>query len=340
MAHQVDTLANGKHSMAYVGDLPWHGLGQKLTVGASIETWIKEAQLDWELEEVPALYMDHEREDGSLRVMPGKKILIRSDNRAALAVVGADYNVLQPRDVVKFYDSLVKTGGFALETAGSLRGGRKYWALAKINQSAKILGVDEIKGYLLLATACDGSLATTAMLTSTRVVCANTLQFSIDEGESGRSQKYIKLPHAATFDPDRVKAQLGLAAGSWELFIQRVSALAKRKIAVEDANEILVTVFGGEFEDADTELEEGEWREAVEQRTAVQSILDLFKGKAKGAELKTAKSTAWGLVNATTEYLDHLRKTRTADARLERAWFGDGAVIKQKMFDECVRVTA
>lgn len=38
MSHEI-TLANGKHEMAYVGKTPWHGLGQSLQAGASIETW-------------------------------------------------------------------------------------------------------------------------------------------------------------------------------------------------------------------------------------------------------------------------------------------------------------
>jgi hypothetical protein len=36
-------------------------------------------------------------------------------------------------------------------------------------------GKDVSNGYILLATACDGTLATTAQFTSIRVVCNNTL---------------------------------------------------------------------------------------------------------------------------------------------------------------------
>jgi hypothetical protein len=36
------------------------------------------------------------------------------------------------------------------------------WALAKTGKSAALKGNDVTKGYVLLATACDGTLATTA----------------------------------------------------------------------------------------------------------------------------------------------------------------------------------
>jgi hypothetical protein len=36
MAHQLD-LTTGKAAMAYVGDTPWHGLGQQLTVNSPLD---------------------------------------------------------------------------------------------------------------------------------------------------------------------------------------------------------------------------------------------------------------------------------------------------------------
>ena len=49
-----------------------------------------------------------------------------------------------------------------------LRGGRKFWALARTGQSTVLKRKDRVDGYLLLATACDGTLATTAQFTSVR----------------------------------------------------------------------------------------------------------------------------------------------------------------------------
>jgi phage/plasmid-like protein (TIGR03299 family) len=335
MAHEIYTLSDGKKSMAYVGETPWHGLGQQLSEGSPIEVWTREAGLDWTLAPAPVLYLDAQQK---LQQYPGKKILVRSDTQEPLSMMGDDYNIVQPAEVLSFYADLVRGEGLALETAGSLRGGRKYWALAKLKRSALIMAEDGLEGYLLLATSCDGSLATTGMFTATRVVCANTLGFAVQEGESGRSRKYVKLPHSTKFDPDMMKKELGLAAGSWEVFIEQVGAMAKRKLSFTEAQDIVVDVFGEEMPPEVT-VTEAEWDAAQLEKRAVKQIMHLWNGHGLGSKFKSSKDTAWGLVNATTEYLDHHRPTRTRDARLQRAWFGDSAIIKERMFETCLNLS-
>jgi hypothetical protein len=43
MAHQIE-------QMAYVGQTPWHGLGNQLTPKQPIEVWAKQAGMDWQIE--------------------------------------------------------------------------------------------------------------------------------------------------------------------------------------------------------------------------------------------------------------------------------------------------
>jgi hypothetical protein len=71
--------------------------------------------------------------------------------------VGSRYNVVQPREVLEFYRDLTEVAGYELETAGALKAGRKFWALARTGKSAALKGKDVVNGYLLLATSCDGS---------------------------------------------------------------------------------------------------------------------------------------------------------------------------------------
>ncbi len=74
---------------------------------------------------------------------------------------------------------LTEQADFELETAGVLKGGRKFWALARTGQSATLRAADVSHGYLLLATACDGTLATTAQFTKMGGVGGGTSPFSI-----------------------------------------------------------------------------------------------------------------------------------------------------------------
>jgi hypothetical protein len=115
--------------------------------------------------------------------MDDRFVLMRSDTEEALSVVSGDYQVVQPKKILEFYRDLTRQCGYSLETAGALKGGRKVWALARtgIDGSVGEDGQDQLAAYLLLATSCDKTLATTAAFTSIRVVCQNTLSFAAND---------------------------------------------------------------------------------------------------------------------------------------------------------------
>lgn len=69
-------------------------------------------------------------------------------------------------------------------------------------------------------------------------------------------------------------------------------------------------------------------------------VFSLFNGQGIGSTLPAANDTAWGLLNAITQYVDHERRARTPDNRLDSAWFGLGASIKQKALDESLKLAA
>ena len=73
---------------------------------------------------------------------------------------------------------------------------------------------------------------------------------------------------------------------------------------------------------------------------AIQAVYGLYAGEGKGSELASAAGTAWGLLNGVTEYIDQHRRARSADHRLDSAWFGPGAAIKEKAFHEALKLAA
>lgn len=318
MAHEVQT-------MAYVDAVPWHGLGNKLTPKQPIEVWQREAGMDWTINETDVLYSVSGGDGLHLKSNPDAKVLFRSDTHAPLSVVSKRYCTVQPSEVLEFYRSLVSVGGFELETAGVLKGGKKLWALAKTGQETILKGNDRIKAYLLLATSCDGSLATTAMFTSVRVVCNNTLQIAVSDANG-----QVRVPHSTSFDPAVVKQQLGLGLSAWDSFITDIKQMADRKLNKFEAMNYLVKVLG----DPDVPLAD------QPNQKALQAVHALFQGQGKGSELQAANGTVWGLLNGVTEYVDQHRRARSNDYRLDSAWFGQGAAIKEKAFQEALRIAA
>ena len=311
-------------TMAYTGDRPWHGLGNKLVSQQPIEVWKQQAGMDWQVEESEVRYISGSTTVGVINTFPEQKVLYRSDTKAPLAVVSKRFQVVQPGEILEFYRDLTACNGFELETAGVLRAGRKFWALARTGQSTTLKGRDKVDGYLLLATACDGTLATTAQFTSVRVVCNNTLQIAL-----GHANGAIKVPHRSQFNPDAVKRQLGITVASWDGFVARMKALADCPIDPDSVEGLLRRVLTYPAQDK---------KVAVVNEQAVANVAALFEGGGRGALMASSRGTAWGLLNSVTEYVDHHRRARSDDHRRDAAWFGQGAKIKQRAWDEALKL--
>jgi phage/plasmid-like protein (TIGR03299 family) len=320
MAHLVE-------NMAYINETPWHGLGSKLPKNQPSEVWQKSAGMDFEIKQSVVLFNADKGDNSLLNLRNNMEatVLYRSDNLEPLSVVSKRYKVVQPKDVLEFYGDLVSVGGMELETAGVLKGGKKLWALAKTGQETLLPGLDKVKAYLLLATSCDGSLATTAQFTSIRVVCNNTLQMAVGERKGA-----VKVPHSRVFDPEVVKQELGLGMTAWETFMVSIKAMANRPVNKFEAMSYLVNVLG----DADLPLTE------QPNQKAIQMVYGLYSGEGKGSKMQSANGTSWGLLNSVTEFIDHERRARSQDTRLDSAWFGTGAAIKQKAFEQAMLLAA
>lgn len=313
-------------TMAYAGEKPWHGLGNKLAANQPIDVWKRQAGMDWQIEESEVRYISGNNNVGVINAFPEQKVLYRSDTKAPLAVVSKRFNVVQPEEVLEFYRDLTEVGGFELETAGVLREGRKFWALARTGQSVTLKGRDKVDGYLLLATACDGTLATTAQFTSVRVVCNNTLQIALGDASGA-----VKVPHRSQFDPDVVKRQLGITVASWDGFVARMKALVERPVDPDSVEGLLRRVLTYAGQDGQRPTINGQ---------AIKTVQALYEGGGRGAQLASSRGTAWGLLNSVTEYIDHHRRARSDDHRRDAAWFGHGAQIKQRAWDEVMRLVA
>lgn len=342
MAHLIE-------QMAYVGDTPWHGLGNQLTPNQPIEIWAQQAGMDWRIESSDVSYMA-KNDRGQSIILPyeEQRVLYRSDTHAPLSVVSQRYQEVQPLEILEFYRDLTEQSGFELETAGVLKGGKKFWALARTGQTSTLKGKDVSNGYILLATACDGTLATTAQFTSIRVVCNNTLAIAL-RGQSS-SAGAVKVPHTTKFDAEKVKQQLGISVRAWDEHMYEMKQLSQRKVTQGEAAAFLDAVFNNtsmSVQDQEENIIQF-YRNVANQASnktepngrAMSKVMNMFNGKGRGADLSSAKDTAYGLLCAITEFADHERRAMSTDHRLDSAWFGAGAGLKQRGLEQALRLVA
>lgn len=344
MAHMIDETT-GKAAIAYVGDAPWHKLGQKLSVGAPIEVWRKEAGLDYtvaradvQFERVNGidLSLDGVSVNTEMASMPERKVLYRSDTGAPLSVVSKDYKVVQPGEVLDFFGKLAEIGGFELETAGALSDGKRIWGLARVNEGAPIIGQDVVRPYVLLATSYDGTMATTAKMTAIRVVCNNTITMAVGgseglgktEGDSeGKAvSSMVRIPHSNVFNPDEVRMNLGIVANVWEKWLVNTRLMAERDFSIDQADifthRLLATL--------QSAPRDGKPLPDIRKSKGYERIMGMFAGDLIGDDL-TGGANRWRMLNCITEDVDHYRG-RSDDTRMSSAWFGTGEGIKNRAY--------
>lgn len=315
MSHQLTISNAGTAEMAFVGETPWHGLGQILLPSASIDEWRVSAGMNWEILRKPVQFTDT---DGLMHEWQDNHVLYRSDNTQPLSIVSPKYQEVQPRQVLEFFRDLVEKSGFQLETAGTMKGGRRFWALARTGLGGEVVDGDNINTYLLLVTSCDGGLATTAQFTSIRVVCNNTLQMSMRANHGAR----VAVRHNTQFNPDSVKAELGVNASEvYADFMERMKGLAETTLTGSRAEEIIEELFARKGV------------EAPRSSKGFRKVMQLFNGVGKGSRIDGVAGTAWGIVNAVTEYSDFHIRAKNQEYRLDSAWFGAGRDLKESILE-------
>ena len=135
MAHEVET-------MAYAGELPWHGLGTKVSNELTPAMMLEKAGLDWTVDEIPS-FVEH----NGTQIPTGQKSLVRSSDSKILTNVGEGWHPVQNQDAFGFFNEFVLSGDMEMHTAGSLKGGQMVWALAKVKESFDIFGEDTIESF-------------------------------------------------------------------------------------------------------------------------------------------------------------------------------------------------
>lgn len=234
-----------------------------------------------------------------------------------------------------------------METAGSLKDGGEIWGLAKISEDFELAGDDLIKGYLLINQPHIVGRSMTIKLTPIRVVCNNTLTMALQHGGTAS----FRMPHVKEFGDDVIKAAeeaLGLSATAMTEFRNNSTLLSKAKAKHSDVldyvSEIYQPTMLAEYKIEQQLRAEGK---AIGIQEPLKDKLNKFPSlvmealeESPGANLKSAKGTWWGALNAVTYVEDHLRESQTEGNALHSAWFGAAANRKSKALELAIQRAA
>ena len=315
MAHELE-FVNGEASMAYVGDVPWHGLGKRVPSDVSPEQMLKAANLDWEVRKVPMSY-----DYGQGPVLTTTNALIRSTDNKLLTVVNDTWKPVQNKEAFEFFNDFVLAGDMEMHTAGSLKGGKMVWALAQLKDKFEVFGGDLVEGFLLFSNPHEFGRSIDIRFTPTRVVCNNTMTMALSEN----TKFSVKVNHRSTFNGDQVKDMLGIASDRMARYKEQAEFLGKRKYGNESIVEYFNRVFPSLSKD---QVTSDDLSKAPISRQAEEAMEVLHTQP--GARF--AEGSWWQAFNTVTYMADHTLG-RSRDTRLTSSWYGQNRLKKEKALE-------
>ena len=271
-------------TMAYAGEVPWHGLGTKVPHDISTDEMLKQSGLDWSVEKVPTLVNLPISPDKSGGYQPtGSFALVRSsDNKVLAPSVGQNWNPVQNKEAFDFFGEYVESGDLEMHTAGSLMDGKMVWALAKVKQGFELFKGDEVENYMLFSNPHQFGKSIDIRMTPIRVVCNNTLTLSL----STDSDSMVKVNHRREFNPEMVKEQLGIAREKMENYKTMAEFLGSKRYTTERLVEYLNKVYPSNIKDEDvkdpsvpTTVNAKQAFEIVESQPGNESMQKVLGGK-------------------------------------------------------------
>ena len=313
MAHELEMI-NGEAQMAYVGDVPWHGLGTKVDRELTPDQFQKVAGLDWTVEKQPLV-------TATGIPIKNKEALIRSSDNSVLDVVGTGWNPVQNSEAFEFFHDYVMAGDMEMHTAGSLKDGQMVWALAKTKESFELFKGDQTDNYFLFTNPHQFGKSINIRMTPIRVVCNNTLTLSLSQD----TDKMVTVNHRKAFDPAMVKEQMGIAKEKMEQYKSMAAFLGGKRATGDNVIQYFNEVFGAPAKEKEDGVLPFTSRNA---KIAMENL-----NTQPGANF--AQGSWWQAFNSVTYMTDHLQG-REGDSRLQSAWYGRNRKVKLNALDKAL----
>lgn len=276
----------------------WHGLGTVINEAPNSNDALRIAGLDWDVYQTPA-YVAINGEQKKTDYL----VNYRSSDQTVLGMVKHQYKVVQNKDAFNFTDQLIGSGEVRYETAGSLAGGKQVWMLAKMPETS-VLG-DAIVPYLLFSNSHDGGSSVRVTMTNTRVVCQNTLNIAL-----AGARRIWSFTHKGDMESklDEARRTLQNAKTYMKEFDIEAQRLVGIKYSPADVKNIIDKLFPIEDE---SEIAQRKLNNLIYLRENFQLAMNR-------PDISEFKNTAYGILNAASDFAGHTSPLRITDTYQEK----------------------
>ena len=293
-------------------NLPWNQLGIDVTGAVDVQDALTTADLNWDVVSNP-IY------DGFGNVIEGYSANTRTSDGEVLGIVGQRYQIVQNNDAFEFTDNLVQNG-VTFEKAGMFHHGKAVWLLAELPQTS-ILG-DTFDPYVVFINSHDGTGAIKVAMTPIRIACSNALNFALKNASRMWSTRHTG---DIAYKLEEAKHTLGLANNYMIGLDNQANVLALKKFDSNQFERVFDKVFPID--------------QNKDSARKIRNIMDIKEGMFKALnapDIANFKDTAWGAINAVTDYVDHASPARLTQSYEESRWnkIANGHQIVDAFYEE------
>lgn len=267
-------------------------LGIDLTGVNNIQMALSKANLDYMVEGLPISY----ELAGQKVEIPGMMTPVRLTDGHSYGVVSNSYGIVQNVEAFDFVNYIDAPIEFV--KGGETRGGMVY-VICKL-EDMDILG-DKFTPYVLFRNSFNGGYALQACVCPLRIVCQNQFNISFRDTENT-----ITLKHSKNVNDRMREAQIVLAntVNYLHNLQKQAEVWAGQHVTARDIN----TVINALFPIKDTMSER--------QKTVIMNKIMAFRQAYEAEDNRAFRGTAWGIINASTDFYTHeapVRQTATAE---------------------------
>jgi len=268
--------------------------------------------------------------DGETQEVPGVCCMVRGDTNEIMAGVSISdtYSVLQASHWADVGERITGKLNAEFVKGGTLKGGRVVYLQAKLPDSIRVKGTDDVIDKMLtFVNSYDGSSAFMILPSTLRIFCANQMNaLRRDTRNGGVSIRHTRNADARLADADKSLLEVMNAYREYE---EKVNWLTEQKFTDEMMTKALQKVFNIKAKAGGTEADIS--TVTVRKMT---KIRDLFES---GQGIAPWKGSGWAAANAFSEWSDHHRSFHKSNGvvsleekRQESSLIGNGAAFKDR----------
>lgn len=274
----------------------WHNIGKSVEECKDVKQVLEASGLNYKVEKRPVFMTNP---DGSNLVIPNRFVTVRNIDDHPYDVVSDKFEVIQNKDAFDFVNYMGDELQF--EKAGETKSGMVY-IIGKLPE-VNILG-DKFTPHVIFRNGFNGKVKITAAICPLRIVCQNQFNFAFKDTDNT-----ITIRHVQNAESKLVEARetLRMSAEYMDRLNVMAEQFATKKISAERLDKIMKFMFPIP---EDTVINPMKRKSLEDARTK-------FKNAYNAEDNANFKGTAWGLVNAYTDFITHKEPAGKREDRFE-----------------------